>query len=36
MGDTLFESHMQSDLQLIFTFVRGDGVRTEYNDNAWK
>ena len=36
MGDTLFESHIQNDLELIFTFVRGDGVSEEYNSDAWK
>ena len=36
VGDTLVESHTESDLQVIFTFVRGDGVKAEYNSNEWK
>ena len=36
VGDTLVESHTESDLEVIFTFVRGDGVKAEYNSNEWK
>ena len=36
VGDTLVESHTESDLQVIFTFVRGEGVKAEYNSNEWK
>lgn len=36
IGGKLFESHIQNDLQLIFTFVRGDGVKGEYNTDTWK
>ncbi|PFX28937.1 hypothetical protein AWC38_SpisGene6305 [Stylophora pistillata] len=36
VGDTLVESHTESDLQVIFTFVHGDGVKAEYNSNEWK
>ena len=36
VGELLFENHIGNDLQLIFTFVRGDGVRTDYKTNDWK
>ena len=45
-GDTLFESHIQNNLELIFTIVLGDGVQVEltlihgnnmncFNSNCW-
>jgi hypothetical protein len=36
IGDHLFESQIGNDLQLIFNFVRGDGVKAEYKTNQWK
>lgn len=36
VGDHLLENHIENDLQVIFTFVRGDGVNAEYKTNQWK
>lgn len=36
VGDKLLESHIQNGLQLIFTFVCGDGMKAEYNTEIWK
>ena len=36
IGNKLFESHIQNDLELIFTFVRGDGVKAQYVTDLWK
>lgn len=36
IGEKLFESHIQNDLQLVFTFVRGDGVEVQYTTDSWK
>ena len=36
VGDKLLEGHIENDLLVIFTFVRGDGVKAEYHTNDWK
>lgn len=36
IGDNLIESHIENDLQIIFTFVRGDGVKVDYHSKEWK
>ena len=36
VGDHVFENQIGNDLQLIFTFVRGDGVKAEYKSDQWK
>ena len=32
----LLKNQIENDLQIIFTFVRGDGVKAEYHTNEWK
>lgn len=36
VGNSLLENNIANDLQVIFTFVRGDGVKAEYHTNEWK
>ena len=36
VGDHLFENRIGNDLQIIFTFVRGVGVKAEYKSDQWK
>lgn len=36
IGDKLFENYIENDMFLIFTFVRGDGVKIEYKTGQWK
>ena len=35
-GDSLIESAIENDTNLIFHFVRGDGVKAEYTSGEWK
>ena len=36
VGKQFVENEIENDLVLVFTFVRGDGVNSEYNTNIWK
>lgn len=36
VGDHLLEHQISNELQVIFAFVRGDGVKAEYKTNQWK
>ena len=35
-GDSLIESAIENDTNLIFHFVQGNGVKAEYTSGAWK
>lgn len=36
IGGNLFENQIDNEVVLVFTFVRGDGVKQEYNSGDWK
>ena len=36
VSDHLLQNYIENDLQVIFTFVHGDGVNAEYKANQWK
>jgi hypothetical protein len=36
IGGNLFENQIDNEVVLVFTFVRGDGVKWEYNSGNWK
>lgn len=36
VGKQLLEKMLENDLILVFTFVRGDGVGSEYTHDTWK
>ena len=36
IGGHLFEKQIENDLVLVFTFVRGDGVKNLYKSKQWK
>ena len=36
IGGNLFENHIDNEVVLVFTFVRGDGVKQQYDSRNWK
>jgi hypothetical protein len=36
IGGTLFENQIENELIFVFTFVRGNGVKSAYKNGQWK